>query len=87
MYEGDKFTSLHGDTHVRTSKSLVPKACSLTPPKKAQLRAPLSPLQTACKPVRRAPTSLTTALVAWNALLTILAPGVWQTLCQSQCPC
>ena len=29
----------------------------------------------ACKPVRRAPTWLTTALVEWNALLTILAPG------------
>ena len=42
----------------------------------------------ACKPIRRAPTRLTTALVEWNALLTILAPGVWQTLlCQSQCPC
>ena len=34
---------------------------------KAQLRAPLSPLQT--------------SLVEWNPLLTILAPGVWQTLC------
>jgi len=41
----------------------------------------------ACKPIRRAPTWLTTALVEWNALHTILAPGVWQTLCQSQCPC
>ena len=41
----------------------------------------------ACKPVRRAPTWLTTALVEWIALLTILAPGVWQTLCRSQCPC
>ena len=41
----------------------------------------------ACKPVRRAPTWWTIALVEWNALLTILAPGVWQTLCQSQCPC
>jgi len=30
---------------------------------------------------------LTTALVKWNALQTILAPGVWQTVCQSQCPC
>jgi len=37
----------------------------------------------ACKPIRRAPTWLTTALVKWNALQTILAPGVWQTLCQS----
>ena len=96
----------------------MPNACSLAPPKKAQLRAPLSPLQTAwtgfdpnlysdgsssagpalveiatatalclysqspqaCKPFRRAPTWLTTALLEWNALLTILAPGVWQTL-------
>jgi len=41
----------------------------------------------ASKPVRRAPTWLITALVEWNALLTILASGVWQTLCQSQCPC
>jgi len=29
-------------------------------------------------------TWLTTASVEWNALLTILAPGMWQTLCQSQ---
>ena len=29
----------------------------------------------ACKPVRRAPTWLTTALVEWNALHTILAQG------------
>jgi len=51
----------------------------------------------ACKPVRRAPTWLTTTwltttwltttLVQWNVLLTILAPGVWQTLCQSLSPC
>jgi len=27
--------------------ALLPNVCSLTPPKKAQLRAPLSPLQTA----------------------------------------
>jgi len=42
---------------------------------KAQLRVPLSPLQTAWtsfNPSRRAPTWLTTALVEWNALLTIL---------------
>ena len=76
--------------------AFLPNACSLAPPKKAQLRAPLSPYtqpgpvvgvpgwQTgakalclnsqspqACKPVRRAPTWLTTALVEWNALLTI----------------
>ena len=30
----------------------------------------------ACKPIRRAPTWLTTALMEWNALHTILAPGV-----------
>jgi len=41
----------------------------------------------ACKPVRRAPTWLTTALVEWNELHTILALGAWQTLCPSQCPC
>ena len=29
----------------------------------------------ACKPIRRAPTWLTTALMEWNALHTILAPG------------
>jgi len=82
--------------------TLNAKCLSLTPPKKAKLKAPLSPLQTAwtgfdpnlysqspqaCKPVCRAPTWLTTASVEWKALLTILAPGVWQTLCQSQCPC
>jgi len=50
----------------------MPMFVSITS-RKAQLRAPLSPLQT--------------ALVEWNPLLTILAPGVWQTLCQSQCPC
>jgi len=32
----------------------------------------------ACKPVRRAPTGLTTAVVEWNALLTILAGLVTQ---------
>ena len=30
--------------------------------------------------VCRAPTYLTTALIGWNALHTILAPGVWQKL-------
>ena len=35
----------------------------------------------ACKPIQG-----TTALVEWNALQTILAPGVSQSLCQSQCP-
>ena len=29
------------------------------------------------KPVRRALTWLTTAMMEWNALHTILAPGVW----------
>ena len=38
---------------------------ALTPPKKAQLRAPLSPLHSL--------PWLTTALVEWNALQTILA--------------
>ena len=40
----------------------------------------------ACKPVHRAPTWPTTAWMEWNALHTILTPGAWQTLCQSQCP-
>jgi len=40
----------------------------------------------ACKPVCRAPTWLTTALVEWNELHTILALGAWQTLCPSQWP-
>ena len=31
----------------------------------------------ACKPTHRALTWLTTALVEWNALQTIMAPGVW----------
>ena len=33
----------------------------------------------ACKPICRALTWLTTALVEWNALHTILALGAWQT--------
>jgi len=32
-------------------------------------------------------TWLTAALMGWNALHTILAPGVGQALCLSQCPC
>jgi len=35
----------------------------------------------ACKSVRREPTSLTTALMEWNALHTILALVLWQILC------
>ena len=40
---------------------------------------PISPQ--ACKPILKALTWLTTALVVWNALHTILALGVWQALC------
>jgi len=40
----------------------------------------------ACTPIHRAPTWLTTALMEWNALHTILALGVCQELCRSQCP-
>jgi len=42
--------------------------------------------QACCKLVHWASTWLTTALMEWNALHTILAPGVWQTLCLSQYP-
>ena len=61
---------------------------SKSPPDKAQLRA-LSP----CKQPGLLSTLiyivvgliwLTTALMGWNALHTILALGVWQTLCMSQ---
>ena len=34
-------------TSVLSCRKALPNACSLAPPKKAQLRAPLSPLQTA----------------------------------------
>jgi len=40
----------------------------------------------ACKPNHRTPTLLTTALIEWNALHTILAPWVGQALRLSQCP-
>ena len=43
------------------------------------------PLQ-ACKPICRALTWLTTALMEWYALHTILALEVWQALCLSQVP-
>ena len=35
------------------------------------------------KPVHRAPTRLTTALMEWN----VLTLGMWQALCLSQCFC
>jgi len=34
----------------------------------------------ACNPIRRAPTWLTTGLLEWNALHTILVSGVWHTI-------
>ena len=45
---------------------------------------PLQLIPQVCKPVHRALNWLTTALMESNAPHTILAPGAWQTLCQSQ---
>jgi len=41
----------------------------------AKALSPYCQSSQACKPIHRAPTWLTTALVEWNALHAILAPG------------